>query len=225
MAGLSEYHDVMIRKTCSSFLTVIAVLGIGSAALLGPAAAQDKAKPAAGKPSSGKTDSKTESKTKPDAKKPEAAKPAAAQPGKPSPLAQFGAWAAYAAGSGKTKTCYALGQPSERKPELNRDPAYLFVSTRPGEAVRNEVSFVMGFEVKPDVTVVAQVGTANFDLIAKGANLWVKNAASEGQFVEALKKGSKLTLKAPSKKGNLTTDTYVLQGLAQALDRVQKECP
>ena len=220
MAGLPEYHDVMIRKTCSLLPAVAIALSLGLVCISGSAMAQDKAKPAAGKP-----DAKT---TKPDPKKPEAAKPAApaaAQPGKPSPPAQFGAWAAYAAGSGKTKTCYALGQPSERKPELNRDPAYLFVSTRPGEGVRNEVSFVMGFEVKPDVTVAAQVGTANYDLIAKGANLWVKNAASEGQFVEALKKGSKLTLKAPSKRGNLTTDTYVLQGLAQALDRVQKECP
>jgi hypothetical protein len=32
-------------------------------------------------------------------------------------------------------------------------------------------------------------------------------------------------VKATSLRGNLTTDTYSLTGLAGALDRVQKECP
>jgi hypothetical protein len=39
-----------------------------------------------------------------------------------------------------------------------------------------------------------------------------------------MKRGSKLIVKAPSTKGNVTTDSYSLAGLSQALDRVQKEC-
>ena len=62
-------------------------------------------------------------------------------------------------------------------------------------------------------------------MVAKGANLWLKNPASEGQFVEVLRKSGRLVVKAPSARGNVTTDTYTLTGLAQALDRVQKECP
>ena len=53
----------------------------------------------------------------------------------------------------------------------------------------------------------------------------MKNPAEESQFIDAMKKGSKLVIKAPSIKGNVTTDTYSLSGLSQALDRVQKDCP
>ena len=43
--------------------------------------------------------------------------------------------------------------------------------------------------------------------------------------VEAMKKGSSLTITTTSVRGNKTTDRYSLNGLAQALDRVKKECP
>ena len=50
--------------------------------------------------------------------------------------------------SGKSRICYTLAQPKTRDPEdLKRDPAYAFISERPAERVRNEVSFIMGFEV------------------------------------------------------------------------------
>ena len=39
-----------------------------------------------------------------------------------------------------------------------------------------------------------------------------------------MKKSAKLTVKAPSIKGNVTTDNYSLKGFSQALDKVQKEC-
>ena len=64
-----------------------------------------------------------------------------------------------------------------------------------------------------------------FDLVAKGTNAWIKNQAEEPQFVDTLKKGSKLIVKAPSLKGHITTDSYSLAGLSQALERVEKECP
>ena len=40
-----------------------------------------------------------------------------------------------------------------------------------------------------------------------------------------MRKGAKLQIKAVSKKGNLTTDTYSLSGFAQAIDRALKDCP
>jgi hypothetical protein len=40
-----------------------------------------------------------------------------------------------------------------------------------------------------------------------------------------MRKGAKLEVKASSKKGNMTTDTYSLTGFSQALDRVLKDCP
>jgi hypothetical protein len=149
---------------------------------------------------------------------------ARSEPVKPSLIDRAGDWEAYAAVSGKSRTCYALGKPKERKPELKRDQAYLFVSTRPGESVNNEVSIIMGFDVKPNSTPTAQIGTASYELVAKGSNLWLANIAKNDQFVEAMRKGAALIVKAPSTRGNVTTDTYSLKGISQALDRVGKEC-
>jgi len=147
--------------------------------------------------------------------------------GKPVQVASYGNWGAFlAVQSGKRKTCYVLAQPKDRAPSsLKRDPAYIFISSRPAENVHNEISFIMGFPMKDNGDAQADIGGTQFELISKGTNAWVKNPAQEGQFIEAMKKGAKLTIKAASAKGNMTTDSYSLAGLSQALDRVQKECP
>jgi hypothetical protein len=172
--------------------------------------------------------------------------------GKPLLVASFGDWGVYQSQASKGRVCYTLAQPKERLPaDLKRDPAYAFISNRPGEGVRNEVSFIMGFDVvnAPDDSAdetdskgqtdskskskkktlgikgaTATVGDQTFDLLAKASNLWVKNAAKEGQLVDEMRKGVKLEVRAMSKKGNLTTDTYSLAGFSQAIERVLKDC-
>jgi hypothetical protein len=39
-----------------------------------------------------------------------------------------------------------------------------------------------------------------------------------------MKKGGNLVVKASSKRGNATSDRYSLAGIAQAIDRAEKEC-
>jgi hypothetical protein len=144
----------------------------------------------------------------------------------PVPVGSYGDWNALTAqGQGKDKTCYALSEPKDRQPaKLLRDKAYVFISTRPAEGVRNEVAVIMGFPLKDGGGATAEIDGASFELITKGTNAWVKNPAKEREFVEAMKGGAKLIVKAPSVRGNVTTDTYSLKGLSDALARVQKEC-
>jgi hypothetical protein len=71
---------------------------------------------------------------------------------------------------------------------------------------------------------VATVGEETFDLLPKGANLWVKNAARESALIAEMKKGDSLEVKASAAKGGETTDTYSLTGFSQAMDRLDKEC-
>ena len=147
--------------------------------------------------------------------------------GKALELGKYGDWGAYSTQGAKGKICYALAQPKDRQPSgLKRDPGYLFISTRPGEGVRGEVSFIFGYPLKETGSdATAEAGSASFELIAKNENAWVKNATEEGPLVDAMRKSAKLVVKTPSKKGNATSDVYSLAGLSQALDRVKKECP
>ena len=67
---------------------------------------------------------------------------------KPSLVATFGDWNVFVGEVGKGRICYSLAQPKSREPAgLTRDPGYAFISDRPSEGVRNEVSFIMGFDV------------------------------------------------------------------------------
>jgi len=176
------------------------------------------------------------------------------EPAKPSLVATFGDWNVFVGEVGKGRICYTLAQPKSREPaSLTRDPGYAFISDRPSEGVRNEVSFIMGFDVaagdtaesnpdakpgekaasksnaksKPSVAPapVALVDQASFEMLPKGGNLWVKNAAKESALVAEMRKGAKLLVKAASLRGHQSVDTYSLTGFAQAMERLQKECP
>lgn len=145
-------------------------------------------------------------------------------PAKPTLVGSFGDWGAYAT-QGKSRVCYALGKPKDRSPAaLKKEQAYVFISNRPSEGVKNEISVIMGVPLKEAAEARAEVGSATFDLVAKGQNAWVKNAADETRFIDAMKKGGKLIVKGTLFRGGVATDSYSLAGLAQALDRVIKDC-
>jgi invasion protein IalB len=174
--------------------------------------------------------------TQPAAKKPAVAqaKPAAKKPAaKPEPteqavlLGQFGDWGAYKATPGGKKVCFALSKPTSAQivpSNKKRDPSYAFVSTRPAEKVRNEVSVIVGYPQKPGVDATATIGAANYVLYTQNDGAWVKNAAEEAQMVDTMRKGAELVVKSQSHSGAKTTDTYSLKGLEQALDKVAEEC-
>jgi hypothetical protein len=156
-----------------------------------------------------------------------AATPAAAGSAEPTLIGQFGTWGAYTATPNGKKVCFALAKPSSSKttpPGRPRDPAYAFISTRPAEKVFNEVSIMIGYQLKPGSESALEVGGARYAMYTQGDGLWIKNAAEEERMVEALRKAADVTVKGTSAKGTETSDTFSLKGLAQALDRLAQDC-
>ena len=142
-------------------------------------------------------------------------------------LGQFGDWGAYRASPGGKKICFALSKPTSATTEpagRNRDPSYAFVSMRPSEKVKNEVSVIVGYPQKPGQDAMAAIGSATYTMYTQNDGAWVKNAAEEAQMVDAMRKGADMVVKSESTRGTKTTDTYSLKGIAQALDRVAEEC-
>jgi len=145
----------------------------------------------------------------------------------PTLLGQYGDWGAYAAAPGGSKVCFALAKPKTSKTEpagRKRDSSYVFVSTRPGENVKNEVSVIIGYPFKTSSDASAEVGPTKFAMYTQNDGAWIKNVAEEARMVDAMRKGSDLTVKGTSGRGTTSTDQYSLKGLAQALDRVEQEC-
>ncbi len=175
--------------------------------------------------SSAKSDAKSSAKSSAPAKP--AAAPAAAGSAEPNLIGQFGTWGAYTASPNGKKVCFALAKPASSKtnpPNKPRDPSFAFISTRPAEKVTNEVSIMIGYQLKPGSEGSIEIGGSRYAMYAQGDGLWIKNAAEEGRLIDALRKGADATVKGSSAKGTETTDTFPLKGLAQALDRLAQEC-
>jgi len=160
-----------------------------------------------------------------------AASGASKQPTKKAPeptlLGQYADWGAYTAAPEGGKVCFALGKPksSTTNPaNRKRDPAYIFISTRPAEKVKNEISVIIGYQFRQDSDATAEVGTTRYSMYTQRDGAWIKNITEEARLIDAMRKGSELTVKGVSNRNTQSTDVYSLKGLSQAMDRAEQEC-
>jgi invasion protein IalB len=159
--------------------------------------------------------------------RPAATAAAPAATAQPTLLGQYGDWGAYTASPGGKKVCFALAKPKAAKTEpagRKRDQPYLFISSRPAENVKNEISIIIGYAFKTSSDAVAEIGSGKFAMYTQNDGAWIKNVAEEARMVDAMRKGSELTVKVTSGRGTQSIDEYSLKGLAQALDKIDKEC-
>ena len=115
----------------------------------------------------------------------------------PTLLGQYGDWGAYSASPTGAKICFALAKPKLAKTEptgRKRDQTYLFVSSRPAENVKNEVSVVIGYPFKTSSDAVAEIGSGKFAMYTQNDGAWIKNVAEEARMVDALRKGGDITV-------------------------------
>lgn len=229
----------LLRGIAAGILSAIVVIGTGPAALAQSQRGQQSTRSTPAKPAA-KPAAKPSTAARTNGAKPAAAaaagaaagaaaaaKPAQAAtgPGGASLVTSYGDWGVYTAQTGRSKICYALSQPKDRLPKnLNRDPAYLFVSFRPAENVKNEVALVLGFAAKENGPAEAAVGNASYALITKATNAWLKNPAEEGQAISTMARSGTMTVKTQSARGSSLTDRYSLNGFSKALEHARKEC-
>ncbi len=216
-----------LRRALSIVAAAVMVCGFSAtahsqSASAPKAAAKDAAKTA---PKAAAKDAKKDTKSSAPAKP--GAATAAAGGTEPNLIGQFGTWGAYTAAPNGKKVCFALAKPASSKtnpPNKPRDPSYAFISTRPAEKVANEVSVMIGYQLKPGSEGSVDIGSSHYAMYAQGDGLWIKNAAEEDALIAALRKGADATVKGTSAKGTETIDTFPLKGLAQALDKLAQEC-
>jgi len=145
----------------------------------------------------------------------------------PTLLGQYGDWGAYTASPGGKKVCFALAKPASSQtipPNRPRNPAFMFVSSRPADKVVHEVSIVIGYPFKPNGEATAEIGAISFALSTLQDGAWIKNAAEEAHFVEAMRASPTVVVKGSSMKGTQSVDTFSLKGFTQALERTDQEC-
>ena len=146
---------------------------------------------------------------------------------KPTLLGQYGDWGAYTASPGGKKVCFAVAKSSVSEtdpPGKSRNPPYLFVSSRPGEKVSNEISVAIGYPFKPASEATVEIGSNSFPLYTQQDGAWIKNAGEEAHLVDVMRSAQNAVVKGMSAKGTHSTDTFSLRGFGQALDRTDQDC-
>lgn len=137
----------------------------------------------------------------------------------------FGDWTLYADTATPHQFCFITSEPkSSAPPSAIREAPRVYISTWPKEGVKSEVSFRMGFPVKAKAAGAARIAPASFALFGAKDRAFVADPTQELKLVEAMKKGSELSVEVASDRGAVVTDTYSLSGLGQALQKLRELC-
>ena len=125
-----------------------------------------------------------------------------------------------------SKICFAQSIPIVKAPKkLKRDPSRLFVSFRPAENIKNEVSVTNGYEFKLKAPVVAKSGKKSYKLFSKGGRFaWVVTNEDEAKLIRTMKKASRLMIIGNTNKDQQTTEHYSMMGFTKAYNTAKKSC-
>jgi len=140
-------------------------------------------------------------------------------------LGKFKDWESFVLSQDGNKVCFAQSIPLIRAPKkLKRDPSRLFVTFRPTEKIKNEISVTNGYEFKIKAPVTAKSGKKKFDLFSKGRFAWVAESQDESRLISAMKKASRLMIIGNTNKDEQTTDHYSMMGFTKAYNTAKKSC-
>ena len=123
------------------------------------------------------------------------------------------------------KVCFAQSSPVLQAPKTNKRDARLFVTFRPSEKIKDEISASPGYEFNNKNSVIATSGKnkIKFDIVQKGF-AWIADNKIEKKMVKVMKKGSRIMITGYNQKGSQTIDHYSLLGFTKAYNTAKKAC-
>jgi len=133
-------------------------------------------------------------------------------------------WESFSAETDKGKVCFAQTIPTKRAPlSIKRNASRLFVTFRPGENIKDEISITSGHSYKSS-TVTAKSGKNNFTFFSQDNFAWLLDEKEEQGLIKLMKKATNLIIKARTTNGAETTDHYSMMGFTKAYNTAKKTC-
>ena len=133
-------------------------------------------------------------------------------------------WESFSMETDKGKICFAQTVPTKRAPSsIKRDQSRLFVTFRPLESIKNEISITSGHPYKSS-SVTAKSGKNKFSFFSQNNFAWLLDRKEEETFVKLMKRATNLIVKARTTKGAETTDHYSMMGFTKAYNTAKKTC-
>ncbi len=133
-------------------------------------------------------------------------------------------WESFVAETDKGKICFAQTIPTKRAPAaVKRNKSKLFVTFRPSEEIKDEVSLTSGHDYKTS-SVTASSGKRRYSFFSQKDFAWLLDDQEEKKFIQLMKKATDIIVKARTTKGAETTDHYSMMGFTKAYNTAKKTC-
>ena len=133
-------------------------------------------------------------------------------------------WESFTVQTDKGKICFAQTIPTKRAPaSVKREKSKLFVTFRPSENIKDEVSLTSGHDYKSS-TVTASSGKKRYSFFSQKSFAWLLDDQEERNFIKLMKRATNLIIKARTTKGAETTDHYSMMGFTKAYNTAKKAC-
>ena len=133
-------------------------------------------------------------------------------------------WESFVAENDKGKICFAQTVPTKRAPAaVKRDKSKLFVTFRPSEEIKDEVSLTSGHDYKTS-SVTASSGKRRYSFFSQKEFAWLLDDQEEKKFIQLMKKATDIIVKARTTNGAETTDHYSMMGFTKAYNTAKKTC-
>ena len=133
-------------------------------------------------------------------------------------------WESFTVQTDKGKICFAQTIPTKRAPaSIKREKSKLFVTFRPSENIKDEVSMTSGHDYKSS-TVTASSGKKRYSFFSQKNFAWLLDDQEERGFIKTMKRATNVIVKARTTKGAETTDHYSMMGFTKAYNTAKKTC-
>jgi hypothetical protein len=141
-------------------------------------------------------------------------------------LGGHGKWTAYSFKDGGNTVCYMASAPTKQRGNYKkRGEPYALVTNRPARKTKGEVNFVAGYTFKKDAPLTVTINKKKFELFTTDDRAWSPDAKTDESLVNAMVRGSSMTVVGHSSRDTKTTDTYSLSGFTATKKLVDRACP
>ena len=142
----------------------------------------------------------------------------------PRSTGKYKSWESFTAQTDKGKICFAQTIPTKRAPaSIKREKSKLFVTFRPSESIKDEVSLTSGHDYKSS-TVTASSGKKRYSFFSQKNFAWLLDDQEERGFIKTMIRATNVIVKARTTKGAETTDHYSMMGFTKAYNTAKKTC-
>ena len=140
-------------------------------------------------------------------------------------IGKFKDWETFTVTENSNKICFAQSIPILRAPKkFERNPSRLFITFRPSEDIKDEVSATSGYTFQKEKIVKAKTGKKTYDFFSQEEFAWILDTEEEQRFIKAMKKASRVMIIGRTDKGKQTIDHYSLMGFSKAYNTAKKNC-